>query len=85
MRTLINKLEAEGVFDVQSVQLLIDAFDEAWAFLLASGPPFADEPHRERAREILAKHIIAMARLGESDKRKLVQSALDEFASSKLK
>jgi hypothetical protein len=84
MRTLINRLEAEGVFDRASVQILSGAFDDAWATLLSSRAPFADERDRERAREMLAQHIIGMARLGERDKFKLSQSALAELAS-KLK
>ena len=43
MRTLINRLEAEGVFDAASVQILVGAFDDAWATLMASRAPFAED------------------------------------------
>jgi hypothetical protein len=85
MRTLINRLEAEGAFDSEAIGLLVGAFDDAWDSLMSSGAPFAQDRYRPRAREILAKHIIEMARLGERDKRKLTQSALLELARANLK
>jgi hypothetical protein len=36
------------------------------------------------AREIIAKHIIQLARLGERDQRKLAESALIELANANL-
>ncbi len=83
-RTLINRLEAEGVFDTVAVKLIAAAFDDAWATLFASGAPFARDSHRDLAREIVAKHIIEMARLGERDRVKLSQSALLELTKANL-
>ena len=68
MRTLINRLEAEGVFDATAIDILTGAFDEAWRTLMSSGAPFAEERYRENARLIVAQHIIQLARLGERDK-----------------
>jgi len=84
MRTLINRLEAEGVFDAAAIGILTAAFDEAWQTLMSSGAPFAEERYRESARLILAQHIIQLARLGERDKGKLAQSALLEVSRAKL-
>jgi hypothetical protein len=85
MRTLINRLEAEGAFDREAISILIGAFEDAWHSQVSNGVPFATDRCKERAREIIAKHIIALARLGERDKRKLAESALMELAQSNLK
>jgi shikimate kinase len=83
MVTLVNSLEAEGVFDRDAIRLLAGAFDDAWQQLMAGGAQFTDERQQEMAREIIAKHIIQLARLGERDQRKLTESALLELANSK--
>ena len=85
MQTLINRLEAEGVFDAQAIGILVGAFDDAWRSLMSSGAPFAQDRYRDKAREIIARHIIEMARLGERDKRKLIDSALLELTQANLK
>jgi hypothetical protein len=84
MRTLINRLEAEGVFDATAIDILTGAFDEAWRTLMSSGAPFSEERYRENARLIVAQHIIQLARLGERDKGKLAQSALLELSRARL-
>ena len=80
MPASINRLEAEGVFDAASVQLFFGALDDASAALLASGAALAAKRYQKRPQEILAKYIISVVRLGERDKRKLTQRALDEHA-----
>jgi hypothetical protein len=84
MVTLVNSLEAEGVFDRDAIRLLAGAFDDAWRQLMDRGAQFADERQQEMAREIIAKHIIQLARLGERDRQKLAESALLELANSNL-
>jgi hypothetical protein len=84
MITLVNSLEAEGVFDRDAIRLLAGAFDDAWQQLTTAGARFADERQKEMARDIIAKHIIQLARLGERDQRKLAESALLELANSNL-
>jgi hypothetical protein len=68
---------AGAAFDPDTVQILVDAFDEAWASLVNSGAVFAAENYGKTSREILAKHIIAAAKNGERDQRKLSKGALD--------
>ena len=76
---------AAGVFDPETVALLVGAFDDAWESLLSSGAPFAQERYQETAREIIAKHIIGLGRLGERDRRRLTESALLELSRVNLK
>lgn len=85
VRTLISKLEAEGVFDTDAINILVGAFDDAWQTLMASDAPFAEDRYRETARLIMAKHIIELVRLGERDQGKLAESALLELSQANLK
>ena len=77
MRKFIKAFGAGVAFDPDTVQILISAFDDAWASLLNSDAPFAAENHSETVREILAKHIIRAAKNGERDQHKLSKGALD--------
>ena len=85
MRKFIKSFEAGAAFDPDTVQILIGAFDDAWASLLNSDAPFAAENHSETARDILAKHIIEAAKNGERDQHKLSEDALLQLARPNLK
>ena len=76
---------ASGVFDPESVTILIGAFDDAWNTVISSHAPFAEEWYQAAAREIIAKHIVQLARLGERDRRRLTDSALLELSRANLK
>ena len=54
-----------GAFYPAEMQILLSAFDDAWARLQSSGAPFAEEAYAPAAREILAKHIFMAAQRGE--------------------
>lgn len=75
---------ADGVFEPEAVGILTDAFDEAWAQLQASKDPFADEEYAATARTILAKRIIALAKEGQLDRRRLSVAALIYLGRQKL-
>jgi hypothetical protein len=47
---------ADGVFFPEEVEILVAAFDDAWAKLQASRAPFPEEDYGLAAQEILAKH-----------------------------
>ena len=84
MREFIEALGAGAAFDPDTVQILVGAFDDAWASLLNSDAPFA-ENHSETARDILARHIIEAAKNGERDQHKLSEGALLQLAGPNLK
>ena len=67
-------------FDPEKTDVLTEAFDIAWERLTAAGSPLAIDSATSVARERLAKHILAVARMGEFDKHKLVESALSRLA-----
>ena len=85
MLRLVSALGADRVFDPETIQILVDAFDAAWKTVQASGTPFVSERSVEIARQILAKSIIEDATRGKRDQQELSQSALVKLAQSNLK
>jgi hypothetical protein len=75
---------ADGVFEPEAVRILTDAFDDAWAGLQASKAPFGNEEYAATARTILAKRIIALAKEGQLDRRRLSVAALIYLGRQKL-
>jgi hypothetical protein len=74
-----------GTFSPSEALVLVAAFEMAWASVEASRAPFAEPKHRERAREILATHIIEAAKSGELDARALSAGALLQLTKTPLR
>jgi len=72
---------ADGVFFPEEVQILVAAFDDAWAKLQSRHAPFAEAP---AAQEILAKRIIMAAQRGERNPRQLTDDALLHLSRQRL-
>jgi hypothetical protein len=70
------KKHAKEVFLPKEVEILVAAFDDAWAKLQASRAPCAEAAYGPAAREFLAKHIIMAAKRGGRNPRHLSQDAL---------
>jgi hypothetical protein len=85
MLKLVSTLGADRTFDPETLQILVDAFDEAWKTVQVSGTPFVSERYIETARQILAKSIIDDATHGQRDPHELSQSALLKLAQSNLR
>jgi hypothetical protein len=85
MRGLIDTQGAGGVFDPETVDILVGAFDDAWKSVQSSGAPFAAQQYTDIVRNILAKQIIDEARKGERNRRQLSQAALLQLSRSNLK
>jgi hypothetical protein len=64
-------------FDPEVVAVLSDALDTAWETVRASGAQFNGDT--EKARDVLAKHIVELALTGERDRQRLVDGALIRF------
>jgi hypothetical protein len=77
--------EHVGAFGPFEIRILVSAFDKAWESIQTSGAEFDTGAHVERARAVLAKHIIEAAKQGERDQRRLRDGALLAFAKSKLR
>jgi hypothetical protein len=67
------------VFDPETVTILSEALDSAWATIKASGVKF-DGPD-DNVRNAVARHIVNLARLGERDRQRLIDDALRRFGA----
>jgi len=74
---------ADGVYP-EEVVILINAFDDAWATLQASGAPFAEKTYAPTAREVIARCIIKAAERGERDRHRLADEALLQLSRQRL-
>jgi len=71
-------------FEPESVKILTDAFDDAWARLQVSNALYGTEDYALAGRTILAKHIINAARYGEWNPKRLADDALVHLSRQKL-
>jgi hypothetical protein len=69
-----------SAFNPDSIRILSDAFEDAWQSLQTTGTTFHLDGQADQTREILARCIIEMAKLGERDQRKLRDAALAHLA-----
>ena len=80
---VINYLDDHpGMFDNEQIGLMSKAFDHAWAAVQASKASYAMGDKAEPARAALAKWIIAAAKGGELDPRRLSEGALAHLAGA---
>jgi hypothetical protein len=75
-------LLAKAAFDSEDTEVLGAAFEAAWEKLNAAGSALAEGSDAALTRELLAKRIIELAKRGERDPDRLVESALDHLAKS---
>jgi len=64
-----------AVFSPDTIRLLSGALDEAWESANVD-QVFPIEDHEIAVRDLLARHIIDLAKKGERDRARLVESAL---------
>jgi hypothetical protein len=89
MRTFIQAFEAEAantnsdpVFDPETVEVLVAAFDDAWRSVAASGIDSTLEAKVSLMRLVLARRILELAQTGERDLNRLREAALLDLARS---
>jgi hypothetical protein len=75
-------LLSDAAFDSETTELLGAAFEAAWEKVNAAGSALAEGPEAALTRELLAKRIIELAKRGERNLDRLVESALDHLAKS---
>src|SRR5262249_10508606 len=73
---------SDAAFDSETTELLGAAFEAAWEKVNAAGIALAEGSEAALTREALAKRIIELAKRGERDPDRLVESALDHLAKS---
>jgi hypothetical protein len=69
-------LLSDAAFDSETTELLGAAFEAAWEKVNAAGSALAEGPEAASTRELLAKRIIELAKRGERNLDRLVESAL---------
>jgi hypothetical protein len=72
----IHSLSTNNVFDAETTKILASAFDAAWEEIKTSDGLPAGERRAVETRELLAKHIMAMAQRGERNPNRLMKNAL---------
>jgi hypothetical protein len=68
-------IPSNASFDPETVNLLSDAFEQAWRKVQTSGNRLARPAYANMMREVMAKHIFNLAEHGERDESKLSNSA----------
>lgn len=74
-----------SAFDPETLRILTGAFEDAWQSLRTVGTASRSDRHAEQTREILARCIIEMAKLGERDRPKLRNAALAHLAEANIR
>jgi hypothetical protein len=74
--------EGASAFDPASIRILSDALEEAWQ---SSGATFHIGVKALKTRNILARCIIELAKLGERDPGRLRDAALAHLAESRIR
>jgi hypothetical protein len=72
----LHSLSTNNVFDAETTKILASAFDAAWEEIKTSDGLPAGAQHGAETRELLAKHIMALARRGERNPNRLTKNAL---------
>jgi hypothetical protein len=68
--------EANAEFGPETLQVLREAMDEAWRRVILSDV----NGNADGAREVLAEHILALAKRGERDPKRLIEGALNRLS-----
>jgi uncharacterized protein with NRDE domain len=76
-------LFSNAAFDSEATQLLGAAFEAAWQKVKSTSSALAEGSEAALTRELLAKRIIELAKRGERNPDRLVESALDHLARSR--
>jgi hypothetical protein len=74
-----------SAFDPDNIRILSNAFEDAWQSLQPPGTTFHLDGQADQAREILARCIIEMAKLGERDQRQLRDAARVHLAEANIR
>jgi len=76
----LAKLLADRAFELDTTDLLTNAFQESWEIVKLGGSRLVEGDAAATVREVLARRIFGMALQGERDLERLVDGALDEIS-----
>ena len=75
-------VQPETVFDPETIQVLAQAFDEAWDRIKKSGSRFARPGYSRATQEVIARRIIDMAQQGMKDPQMLADDSVRFLAAN---
>jgi hypothetical protein len=78
-------LKETWAFGPSTVRTLSDAFDEAWQSLQNSDPTLPTDGLANQTRDILARYIIEMAKLGGRDQHRLRDAAVAHLTKATVR
>jgi hypothetical protein len=82
MTQILKFIRSDVVFDPETITTLSNALDNAWQRIAVSGSRLADPAYANVVREVVAKHIIDMAQMGEREQNKLTDGAVQFLAAN---
>jgi hypothetical protein len=82
MAQILPFLSSNVGFDPETINILSNAFEDAWRRIEASNSRLARPAYANAGREVVAKHIIEMAQRGEREPVKLTDSAVAFLAAN---
>lgn len=82
MASIVRLVERKTAFDPEETEILVAAFDSAWARLCASGSECARPAYSRAMREVLARRVVEVARHGVMDAGHIATEALSFLAAN---
>lgn len=82
MASIVPFSQCSNGFDPETIDILSEAFEDAWQRIEASGSAFAKPAYARVMRKVVAKHIIDEAQLGKRDMTELSSSAIRFLAAN---
>jgi hypothetical protein len=82
MVEILKYVQAETVFDPETIEVLASAFDDAWDRIQKSGSRFARPGYSRATREVIARRIVEMAQQGVKDPQRLIDDAVRFLAEN---
>jgi hypothetical protein len=79
----LRHVSSNACFDPETANLLSDAFEGAWHGVRTSGNRLTRPGYASVMREVMAKHIVHLAKHGQRDESALSDSAFHFFTTNK--
>jgi predicted secreted protein len=80
MTRIVQLVERKTAFDPEEVVVLVDAFNEAWARLRASGSECTRPAYSRAMQEVVARRIVDAARRGTNGAEEIAAEAASFIA-----
>jgi hypothetical protein len=82
MAKVVQFVRLDNTFDPEAVEMLSAALEIAWARIEKSNSVFARPAYVRAMREVVARHIVEIAKQGVRDPQRLAEDAVSFVAAS---